>query len=286
MQKQKKSEKIRPGQTQRRPGTEEKMKPEPESAPKDSHSKLKGKVALITGGDSGIGKATALLFASHGADIAIAYLSETEDAETTKKEIEETGRQCLLIKGDLSKESNCKKAVERTIRKFSKLDILVNNAALHWETEKIEDITTEQFQRTFYTNVFSYFWVTKFAMPHLKKGSVIINTTSVTAYRGSPKLIDYSATKGAITSFTRSLAQNLASKNIRVNAVAPGPIWTPLIASSFGKKKVSEFGSDTPLRRAGEPNEVASCFLFLASEDSSYMSGQCLHPNGGEIING
>lgn len=282
----KQPEKIRPKQEQRRPGTEKRMKPEPESTPLDNYKKLDGKVALITGGDSGIGKATALLFASHGADIAIAYLSETEDAESTKKEIEQTGRECLLIKGDLSREANCKKAVDRTIAKFSKLDILINNAALHWESEKIEDITTEQLERTFYTNVFSYFWVTKYAMPHLKKGSVIVNTASVTAYRGSSKLIDYSATKGAIISFTRSLAQNLAPKHIRVNAVAPGPIWTPLIASSFDKKRVSEFGSDTPFGRAGEPNEVATCFLFLASEDSSYLSGQCLHPNGGEIING
>lgn len=282
----KQPEKIRPKQEQRRPGTEKRMKPEPESTPLDNYKKLDGKVALITGGDSGIGKATALLFASHGADIAIAYLSETEDAESTKKEIEQTGRECLLIKGDLSREANCKKAVDRTIAKFSKLDILINNAALHWESEKIEDITTEQLERTFYTNVFSYFWVTKYAMPHLKKGSVIVNTASVTAYRGSSKLIDYSATKGAIISFSRSLAQNLAPKHIRVNAVAPGPIWTPLIASSFDKKRVSEFGSDTPFGRAGEPNEVATCFLFLASEDSSYMSGQCLHPNGGEIING
>lgn len=282
----KQPEKIRPKQEQRRPGTEKRMKPEPESTPLDNYKKLDGKVALITGGDSGIGKATALLFASHGADIAIAYLSETEDAESTKKEIEQTGRECLLIKGDLSREANCKKAVDRTIAKFSKLDILINNAALHWESEKIEDITTEQLERTFYTNVFSYFWVTKYAMPHLKKGSVIVNTASVTAYRGSSKLIDYSATKGAIISFTRSLAQNLAPKHIRVNAVAPGPIWTPLIVSSFDKKRVSEFGSDTPFGRAGEPNEVATCFLFLASEDSSYMSGQCLHPNGGEIING
>lgn len=282
----KQPEKIRPKQEQRRPGTEKRMKPDPESTPLDNYKKLDGKVALITGGDSGIGKATALLFASHGADIAIAYLSETEDAESTKKEIEQTGRECLLIKGDLSREANCKKAVDRTIAKFSKLDILINNAALHWESEKIEDITTEQLERTFYTNVFSYFWVTKYAMPHLKKGSVIVNTASVTAYRGSSKLIDYSATKGAIISFTRSLAQNLAPKHIRVNAVAPGPIWTPLIASSFDKKRVSEFGSDTPFGRAGEPNEVATCFLFLASEDSSYMSGQCLHPNGGEIING
>lgn len=286
MQKQEKPEKIRPAQTQRRPGKESNMKPVPETEPVDSSNKLKGKVALITGGDSGIGKATALLFAMHGANIAIAYLSETEDAKTTKEEIEAMGRECLLIKGDLSKENNCKKAVEKTVAKFSKLDILINNAALHWETEKLEDITTEQLERTFYTNVFSYFWVTKYAMPHLKKGSAIVNTASVTAYRGSAKLIDYAATKGAIISFTRSLAQNLASKNIRVNAVAPGPIWTPLIASSFDKKKVSQFGSDAPMGRAGEPNEVAPCFLFLASDDSSYMSGQCLHPNGGEIVNG
>lgn len=286
MQKQEKSEKVRPAQTQRRPGKEANMKPVPETEPLETNNKLKGKVALITGGDSGIGKATALLFAKHGADIAIAYLSETEDAKTTQKEIEEFGRKCLLIKGDLSKENNCKKAVDKTIAEFSKLDILVNDAALHWETDNFEDITTDQLERTFYTNVFSYFWVTKYAMPHLKKGSAIANTASVTAYRGSEKLIDYAATKGAIISFTRSLAQNLAQKGIRVNAVAPGPIWTPLIASTFDKKKVSKFGSDTPLGRAGEPNEVATSFLFLASDDSSYMTGQCLHPNGGEIING
>lgn len=284
--KKKDTEQIRPKQSQRRPGKESKMKPEPKSDPIESNEKLKGKVALITGGDSGIGKATALLFASHGADISIAYLSETEDAIATQKEIEKMGRKCLLIKGDLSKESNCKKAVERTINKFSSLNILVNNAALHWESEGLEAISTEQLTRTFYTNVFSYFWVTKYALPHLKQGSAIVNTTSVTAYRGSGKLIDYAATKGAVIAFTRSLAQSLAHKNIRVNAVAPGPIWTPLIASSFDKKRVAEFGSDTPLGRAGEPNEVATCFLFLASDDASYMSGQCLHPNGGEIING
>src|SRR5690554_130490 len=282
----KEEKKLRPEQEQKRPGKETKMKPTPESSPVDSHLKLKDKVALITGGDSGIGKATALLFAAHGADIAIAYLSETDDAEITRGEVEKLGRQCLLIKGDLSVEENCKKAIEKTIQKFSKLDILINNAALHWEKEKIEDISTEQLERTFYSNFFSYFWVTKYAMPYLKEGSAIVNTTSVTAYRGSPKLIDYSASKGAIVGFTRSLALNLNDRKIRVNAVAPGPIWTPLIASTFDEEKVSKFGSDKPMGRAGEPNEVATCFLFLASDDSSYMSGQCLHPNGGEVING
>lgn len=282
----KEEKKLRPEQEQKRPGKETKMKPTPESSPVDSHLKLKDKVALITGGDSGIGKATALLFAAHGADIAIAYLSETDDAEITRGEVEKLGRQCLLIKGDLSVEENCKKAVEKTIRKFSKLDVLINNAALHWEKEKIEDITTEQLERTFYSNFFSYFWVTKYAMRHMKEGSTIVNTTSVTAYRGSPKLIDYAASKGAIVGFTRSLALNLNDRKIRVNMVAPGPIWTPLIASTFDEEKVSKFGSDKPMGRAGEPNEVATCFLFLASDDSSYMSGQCLHPNGGEVING
>lgn len=286
MQKQSEEKKLRPKQEQRRPGKESKMRPVPQTEPVKQENKLKGKIALITGGDSGIGKATALLFATNGADIAIAYLSETDDAKATQKEIREMGRQCLLIKGDLSKESNCKKAVAKTIEKFSKLDILINNAALHWEKESLEEISTEQWERTFVNNVFSYFWVTKYALKHLKEGAAIVNTSSVTAYRGSAKLIDYSATKGAIVSFTRSLAQNLAPRKIRVNAVAPGPIWTPLIASTFDKEKVAGFGSETPMGRAGEPNEVATCFLFLASGDSSYMSGQCLHPNGGEIVNG
>jgi NAD(P)-dependent dehydrogenase (short-subunit alcohol dehydrogenase family) len=285
MQKQSEERKLRPKQKQHRPGKESEMRPVPHTEPVKQENKLEGKVALITGGDSGIGKATALLFAANGADIAIAYLSETDDAKATQKEIRQMGRECLLIKGDLSKESNCKKAVAKTIEKFSRLDILVNNAALHWEKDSLEEISTEQWERTFVNNVFSYFWVTKYALTHLKEGAAIVNTSSVTAYRGSAKLIDYSATKGAIVSFTRSLAQNLAPRKIRVNAVAPGPIWTPLIASTFDKEKVAGFGSETPLGRAGEPNEVATCFLFLASGDSSYMSGQCLHPNGGEIVN-
>jgi len=285
MQKKSKT-KIRPLQKQNKPGLEAKLSPLPESEPIQQHGKLKGKTAIITGGDSGIGKATALLFAAEGADIVISYLSETSDAKETKKEIETLGRKCILIKRDLGRENNCKKVINETVKNFGKLDILVNNAGIHWESQKIEDISTEQLMKTFHSNFFSVFWLTKYAMKYLKKGSCIINTTSVTAYRGSDHLMDYAATKGAILSFTRSLAANLAQKGIRVNAVAPGPIWTPLIASTLSKKAVSEFGSDTPMKRAGEPNEVATCFLFLASEDSSYMTGQVLHPNGGEIVNG
>ncbi len=286
MQKQGDEKKLRPVQDQNRPGKESKLKPEADTSPVQQINKLLGKVALITGGDSGIGKATALLFAENGADIVIAYLSESEDAKETQKEIKEMGRKCYIIKGDLSKESNCKRAVQVTIDKLSKLDILVNNIALHWEIEGLENISTDQLVRTFSNNVFSYFWVTKYALAHMKEGGSIINTSSVTAYRGSAKLIDYSATKGAIISFTRSLAQSLVEKRIRVNAVAPGPIWTPLIASTFDDEKIAKFGSDAPMERAGQPNEVAPSFLFLASDDSSYITGQCLHPNGGEIVNG
>lgn len=285
MQKKSKT-KIRPLQKQDKPGLESKLSPPPESEPTQQNEKLKGKTAIITGGDSGIGKATALLFAAEGADIVISYLSETSDAKETKKEIEKLGRKCIPIKGDLGRENNCKKVITETVKTFGKLDILVNNAGIHWESEKIEDISTEQLMKTFHSNFFSVFWLTKYAMKYLKKGSCIINTTSVTAYRGSDHLMDYAATKGAILSFTRSLSANLADKGIRVNAVAPGPIWTPLIASTLTKKGVSEFGSDTPMKRAGEPNEAATCFLFLASEDSAYMTGQVLHPNGGEIVNG
>ena len=264
------------------------MIPASETDPKEYNpaGKLAGKVCLITGGDSGIGKAVALLFAKEGAAIAISYLSENEDALQTQAEVESFGKKCIMIPSNLAEEINCKNTIERTTEELDKLDILINNAALHWEAESIEDITTEQLMKTFYSNFFSYFWVTKYAMPYLKKGSCIINTTSVTAYRGSPKMVDYASTKGAIVSFTRSLASNLVDKGIRVNAVAPGPIWTPLIASSFDKTKVSEFGSDSPMKRAGMPNEVAPCFLFLACDDSSYITGQVLHPNGGEIING
>ncbi len=280
--------KIRPLQEQRRPGLEKNMIPVPETDPIQypKKGKLAGKKVLITGGDSGIGKAVALLFAKEGADISIVYLSETSDAKQTRSEVKAYGVECHIIKANLAKENQCKRAVETTIKYFKSIDILINNAALHWESDSLTEISTDQLVRTFENNVFSTFWVTKFALPYIKKGSNIINTASVTAYRGSPKLIDYAATKGAIISFTRSLAVNLMDKKIRVNAVAPGPIWTPLIASSFDAKRVSEFGSDSPMKRAGMPNEVAPAFLFLASDDASYISGQVIHPNGGEVING
>lgn len=287
MQKGEKKE-IREPQEQPKPGLESEMDPEPvyDYPDQKGADKLKGKVALITGGDSGIGRAVAILFAKEGADIAISYLNEHGDAEKTKKEVERYGQKCITIAGDVSQESICNDIVDKTMQEYKKLDILVNNAAVHYEAKKLEDITTEKLIETFATNFYSYFWVTKRALPNLDEGSVIINTTSVTAYRGSKDLIDYSATKGAIVAFTRSLALNLMDKKIRVNGVAPGPIWTPLIPSTFDPEKVASHGSDAPLKRAGEPVEVAPSYLFLASNDSSYISGQVLHPNGGEIING
>lgn len=279
--------KVRKPQSQRKPGIEEKMQPKPIADKPEAKNKLEGKTALITGGDSGIGRAIAILFAKEGADVAISYLNETQDAKEVKRIVEEEyGRKCLLHSGNIRKERTCEKLVNDALKKLGKLDILINNAATQTEQKSITDISTEQLYETFETNILSMFWITKYALPHLKKGSCIINTTSVTAYRGSPSLIDYSATKGAIVTFTRSLSGNLVDKGIRVNAVAPGPIWTPLIVSSFEKKKVSTFGSDAPMKRAGEPAEVAPCYLFLASDDASYITGQVLHPNGGEIING
>lgn len=289
MQKGGKKKEIRKPQHQPRPGLEKRMKPQPvfDYPEKTGSGKLKNKIAFISGGDSGIGKAVAILFAKEGADIAIAYLNETSDAKETQSII--TGqyqRQCLLIKADLSKENNCIKSIKRVVREFGRIDILVNNAAIHYENKTLTELSTKELKKTFETNILSFFWITRAALPHLKKGSAIVNSSSVTAYRGSGSLIDYASTKGAIVSFTRSLSSNLAKKGIRVNGVAPGPIWTPLIVSSFKPQKVAQHGSDVPLQRAGQPAEIAPSYLFLACDDSIYMTGQFLHPNGGEIVNG
>lgn len=288
MQKGGKPRKLRPKQEQERPGLESEMDPKPVADdPKYRGSgKLRNKVALITGGDSGIGRAVAIAFAKEGADVSIVYLNEHKDAKETRSMVEKYGGKCILIPGDISDESFCKDAVKQTVKELKQLDILVNNAAVQYPKKTIEEISAKQLEKTFRVNIFSMFYLTKAALKYLREGSAIINTTSVTAYRGSPALLDYSATKGAIVSFTRSLSSMLVKKKIRVNGVAPGPIWTPLIPSTFMGDHVSEFGSDAPMERAGQPEEVAPCYVFLASDDSSYMTGQVLHPNGGEIVNG
>ncbi|UEM04823.1 SDR family oxidoreductase [Skermanella rosea] len=277
-----------PQHQDQQPGRETEMTPRPQFARRDykGSDKLLDKVALITGGDSGIGRSTAVLFAREGADVAIVYLAEDNDAQETKKLVENEGRRCVTLRGDLGDEGFCRQAVDRTVEQLGKLDILVNNAAEQHPKSSLEEITAEQLERTFRTNIFAYFFLTKAALPHLKEGASIINTTSVTAYKGSPQLLDYSSTKGAIVAFTRSLSQSLAEKNIRVNGVAPGPIWTPLIPSTFPEDKVEQFGGNVPLGRAGQPEEVAPCYVFLASDDASYMTGQVLHPNGGSVVNG
>jgi NAD(P)-dependent dehydrogenase (short-subunit alcohol dehydrogenase family) len=270
------------------PGHETELEPKPDWEPRFKGSdRLKGKVALVTGADSGIGRAVAALFAREGADVAIAYLCEHDDAAKTKEIVEQEGRKAISIPGDLGDKASCEEAVERTVKELGRLDILVNNAGEQHPDKDIRDITDEQLRRTFQTNIFSMFYLTQAARPHLKQGSAIINCTSVTMYKGSKELLDYSATKGAITAFTRSLSENLIEDGIRVNAVAPGPIWTPL--NPMGGKppeEIKDFGKSTPMGRAGQPNEVAPSFLFLACDDSSYMSGQVLHPNGGVIVNG
>lgn len=285
--KKEKEESIRPEQEQdQQPGLEHEMTPLPEFKPKQPGLKLEGKVALITGGDSGIGRAVALAFAQEGASVLISYLNEDVDAEKTIEEIEKIGGKAISMAGDVSEERHCIAIVEKAVETFGRLDVVVNNAAVQFPQETLEGITAEQLEQTFKTNVFAHFYVAKAALKHLTAGCSIICTTSVTAYRGSSHLIDYAATKAAIVGFVRSLSTALAEKGIRVNAVAPGPIWTPLIPATFPAEQVAKFGSDVPLKRAGEPNEVAPCYVFLASDDASYMTGQVLHPNGGEIING
>jgi NAD(P)-dependent dehydrogenase (short-subunit alcohol dehydrogenase family) len=289
MQKANPKKPVRRPQHQSKPGLEKKMEPRPvfDYPEKQGTGKLKGKTALISGGDSGIGRAVAILFAKEGADIAISYLSEHADARETRDIIEKKYKKsCLLLPGNLRKEKNCIHIVEKTVKAYGRIDILVNNAGVHYENKDLLELTTAEMLETFETNIFSFFWVTKAALRYLRKGSCIINTSSVTAYRGSGGLMDYAATKGAIVSFTRSLSANLVKKGIRVNGVAPGPVWTPLIPSTLTAKKTAEHGSDAPMQRSGEPVEIAPCYLFLASDDGAYMTGQFLHPNGGEVING
>ncbi|WP_026882260.1 SDR family oxidoreductase [Clostridium akagii] len=271
----------------KQPGLEKLMNPKPiyEDAEYKGTGKLKNKVAVITGGDSGIGKAVAIAYAKEGARIAIIYLDEHEDANETKKIIETNGAECLLIHGDIGDEEFCKESVKKIINQYNAIDILVNNAGEQHPQNSVEDITKEQLERTFKTNIFAMFYLTKYVLPYLKDGSSIINTSSVTAYKGNKTLIDYSSTKGAIVSFTRSMALSVASRNIRVNAVAPGPIWTPLIPSSFSAEDVGKFGLNTTLGRPGQPVELAPCYVFLAEDGSSYISGETIHINGGEIIN-
>jgi NAD(P)-dependent dehydrogenase (short-subunit alcohol dehydrogenase family) len=277
-----------PQQQDQRPGIESEMTPRPRAEDQTyrGSGKLHGKVALITGGDSGIGRAVAIIYAKEGADVAIVYLNEHGDADETRRQVEEEGRRCLTIAGDVGDEAFCRRAVQQTVEALGKLDILVNNAAEQHPQQSIEDISEEQLTQTFRTNIFAQFFMTKAALKHLREGSSIINTSSVTAFQGSPQLLDYSATKGAIVAFTRSLSLSLIEKGIRVNNVAPGPIWTPLIPSTFPPERVASFGSDVPMKRAGQPEEVAPCYVFLASDDSSYISGQTLHPNGGNVVNG
>ena len=282
------SERLQPPQHQSQPGIQSQMDPQPQVVPPHyrGSGKLEGKAALVTGGDSGIGRAVAVLFAMEGADVAIVYLSEDSDAEETRRLVEERGRRCVTIRGDVGDESFCRRAVEETVGELGRLDVLVNNAAEQHLAESLEDISAEQLERTFRTNVFGMFFVTKAALAHLPDDATIVNSTSVTAYQGKGVLIDYASTKGAIVAFTRSMAESLAERGIRVNAVAPGPIWTPLIPATFPPDAVESFGGHTPMGRAGQPGEVATSYVFLASPDSTYISGQVLHPNGGQVVGG
>lgn len=280
--------KILKGKQNKQPGIEAIMSPLPEYETPNykGSNKLVNKIAIITGGDSGIGRAVAIAFVKEGAHVVITYFNEHKDAKFTQKLIQERGGQCLAFSGNIADPTHCRYIIKETIKKFKKIDILVNNSAQQYPQKNLTDITQKQLIKTFEINVFSYFYMTKEALAYLKRGSCIINTASITAYQGSEHLLDYSATKGAIVAFTRSLAENLMSKGIRVNGVAPGPIWTPLIPSSFSKEEIRKFGKDVPMHRPGQTKEIAPSYVFLASEDASYMSGQMLHPNGGVIING
>jgi NAD(P)-dependent dehydrogenase (short-subunit alcohol dehydrogenase family) len=280
------NKRLQPAQKQQRqPGRESEMRPLPEYLPKYPGSgRLKGKIALITGGDSGIGRAVAVAMAREGAKIAIVYLEEHKDAEETVRLVADEGSEAIKFAGDIGDESFCEQVADDTVKTFGRLDVLVNNAAEQHEVDDPLELTAEQIERTFRTNVFSFFYLTKAALRHMKEGASILNTTSITAFQGHKTLLDYSATKGAIVSMTRSLSEVLVEKGIRVNAVAPGPIWTPLIPASFDAEKTAKHGASAPMERAGQPNEVAPCFVFLASEDASYISGQVMHPNGGNVV--
>lgn len=283
------ADKIPPQSQNRHPALESEMNPKPQYD-RESYrgsGKLKGKVALITGGDSGIGRSVAVLYAKEEADVAIVYLDEHEDAKETKRLVEQQGRKCLLMTGDVGSEKFCQEVVRKTVDEFGRLDILVNNAAEQFaeDTQTLQDIDSARLGRVFSSNIFSMFYLCKAAIPHLKPGSSIINNASINAYKGHQTLLSYTTTKGAIVAFTRSLSQSLIEKGIRVNGVAPGPIWTPFIPDAFDAEKVEDFGTQVPMKRAGQPVEVATCFVFLASEDASYIAGQFLHPNGGVVVN-
>jgi NAD(P)-dependent dehydrogenase (short-subunit alcohol dehydrogenase family) len=286
MQKASPKRKIRPPQKVRSSqGQEAKMNPQPVYEKEKKYLRLEGKVAIITGGDSGIGRAVAIAFAKEGAEVCIAYHNDHRDAKETARRIKELGANCLLIPGDISDESKCKQIVRTAFSRYRRVDIIVNNAAVQFPQKKLAKITSKQLKRTFEVNVFSQLYLIKAVEKFLKKGASIIHTTSVTAYRGSAHLIDYAATKGAIVSLLRSLAAYFAHKQIRVNGIAPGPVWTPLIPTTFSPKEVATFGSETPLKRAANPIEIAYAYVFLASDEASYITGQVIHPNGGEIVN-